>query len=42
MKWYSAPRIALYAGVAIVGYSNISSGFGKGPEAIGIGWPFLF
>jgi hypothetical protein len=37
MRWYSAPRIALYAGVGIVGYSNISSGFGKGAEAIGIG-----
>jgi len=37
VRWFSAPRIALYAGVLIVGYSNISSGFGKGAEAIGIG-----
>jgi hypothetical protein len=37
VRWFSAPRIALYAGVGIVGYSNISSGFGKGGEAIGIG-----
>jgi hypothetical protein len=37
VSFISSPRMALYAGSLIVGYTNVSSGFGKGYEAIGIG-----
>lgn len=31
------PRVALWAGLIIVGYSNWSSGWGKGAESIAVG-----
>lgn len=37
VRFYEPPRIALWTGLIIVGYSNWSSGLGKGYESIAIG-----
>lgn len=37
IAFFAAPRLALWTGLIIVGYSNWSSGLGKGAEAIAVG-----